>query len=67
MRMHTNRGKGIMSLQILASPTNFLIKYLVHKLLAIITRFFVGFVKKSPLLKIFVMGNYISVFHLVYN
>ena len=38
----------------------FLSKYLVHKLLAIINRFFVGFLKTFALLKISVLGNYIS-------
>ena len=65
---HVQTGrKGIMSLRMLASHIVFLGKYLVHKLRAIITRFFVGFVKISALLKLFVLRNYISFFCLVYN
>ena len=57
MRTYANREKVIMSLWMLASHVIFLSKYLVHKLLAIITRFFVVFVKISVLLKIFVLRN----------
>ena len=40
MRTYANRGKGVMPVR------KFAYKYLVLKLLAIITRFFVGFMKK---------------------
>ena len=43
----------------------FLIKYLFYKLLATITRFFVGFVKMLALFKISVIRNSISFFRLV--
>ena len=42
----------------------FLIKYLFHKLLAIVNRFFVGFVNIFTLVKIRI---FISVVRLVYN
>ena len=51
-----------MSLRIFACHMNFLSKYLVIKLLAIITRFFVGFIKMPALLKISVLRNYILFF-----
>ena len=56
-------GREIMSLRIFASHINFF-KYFFHKLLAIITRFFVGFVNISALLKISVLRNYISLLFL---
>ena len=45
-------GVKEMSLCMFASHVNFLSKYLVHKLLEIITRFFDGFIKIPVLLKI---------------
>ena len=59
-------GGGVMSMWMF--PYNcFLIQYLVYKLLVIITRFFVCFIKIPALLKISVLKNYISFVHLVYN
>ena len=55
-------GKEIMSQRMFASHINVLSKYFVHKLLAIITRFFVGFVKIPAWLKISVQRNYSSFF-----
>ena len=58
-----------MSLRMFACHINFLTKYLVLKLLAIITRFFVGFIKIPALVKISVLRKYISFFFFcfVYN
>ena len=55
-----------MLLQIFVLHINIL-KYLVHKLLATITRFFVHFVKVPALLKISIVEKYISFFCLVCN
>ena len=51
-------GREIMSLRMFASHIFLLIQYLVHKLLAIIIGFFVGFVKIFPLFTMSVLRNY---------
>ena len=48
-------------------PYDFFKVVIVHKLLAIIIRFFVGFVKIPASLKISALRNYISFFCVVYN
>ena len=60
-------GSENMLLRMFASRIIFFKQVIVHKLLAIITRFFVGFVKIPALLKISVLKNYISSFCLFYN
>ena len=60
-------GSENMSLRMFASRIIFFKQVIVHKLLAIITRFFIGFVKIPALLKISVLKNYISSFCLFYN
>ena len=60
-------GREIMSPRMFTSHIIFLSKYLVHKLLPIITRFFAGFIEIPSLLKISVLGNYISFLCLVYS
>ena len=56
MRTYTNKGKGDYVTANIYFPYKFA-KCLAHKLLAVITRFFVGFVKISALLKISVLRN----------
>ena len=48
-------------------PYDFFKVVIVHKLLAIIIRFFVGFIKIPASLKISALRNYISFFCVVYN
>ena len=61
MRTYGNRGKGDYVTAIICFPYKFFLsKYLLHKLRAIFTRFFVGFVRISALLKISVLRNHIS-------
>ena len=65
MQTYANRGKGDYVTANICFPYNFF-KYFFHKLLAIITRFFVGFDKISALLKISVLRNYISLLFFVW-
>ena len=50
MRTYANRGRGV-SHQCERSHIFFLIEYLVHKRVTIVTRFFVSFIKIPVLLK----------------
>ena len=54
MQAHANRGEGRVNANLSILSASFLIEHLVHKLCAIITRFFVSFIKTTALLKIYV-------------
>ena len=57
MRMYANRGRGCHVMRKFAYNF-FRIKYLVHKLLAIVTRFFITFIKISVLFKMPFLKNF---------
>ena len=67
MRTYENRGKENYVTANACFPYKFFLsKNLVHKVIAIITRHFIGFVKISALLKTPVPRNYVSFFFFVW-